>query len=152
MAKLYSDDQTITIVFLRNMNLFLNPILKIIYTYTHNAKLISNFNKTLNCFSKIFGGKSVLWGHWYQCFVLLVTSPLGFKSKVGSFICTWQRHVYKMFPEIHLWYYTYRPVGSQHGSRADLFHMPGNRHWWGSKPASIMPQVKTHTHWAIYMY
>ena len=24
------------------------------------------------------------WGHWYPCFGLLVTSPLGFKAKVGS--------------------------------------------------------------------
>ena len=25
-----------------------------------------------------------LWGHWYPCFGLLVTSPLGFKARVGS--------------------------------------------------------------------
>ena len=25
-----------------------------------------------------------IWGHWYPCFGFLVTSPLGFKAKVGS--------------------------------------------------------------------
>ena len=25
-----------------------------------------------------------LWGHWYPCFGLLVTSPMGFKARVGS--------------------------------------------------------------------
>ena len=39
-----------------------------------------------NFFFKIFfgGHESFLWGHWYPCFGLLVTSPLGFKAKVGS--------------------------------------------------------------------
>ena len=31
----------------------------------------------------------VLCGHWYPCFEFLVTSPLGFKARVGSFICAW---------------------------------------------------------------
>ena len=45
-----------------------------------------------NHFFKIFGGhRSFLWGHWYPCFWLLVTSPLGFKARVGSLIHTWQR-------------------------------------------------------------
>ena len=29
--------------------------------------------------------------HWYPCFGLLVTSPLGFKARVGSLIRTWRR-------------------------------------------------------------
>ena len=33
----------------------------------------------------------LLWGHWYPCFGLLVTSPLGSKVRVGSLIHTWQR-------------------------------------------------------------
>ena len=33
----------------------------------------------------------ILWGHWYPCFGLLVTSPLGFKSRVGSLIRTWHK-------------------------------------------------------------
>ena len=40
-------------------------------------------------FLKIFGGhESFLWGHWYPCFGLLVTSPLGFKARVGSALFT----------------------------------------------------------------
>ena len=26
----------------------------------------------------------LFWGHWYPCFGFLVTSPLGFKARVGS--------------------------------------------------------------------
>ena len=36
---------------------------------------------------KIGGHKSFMWGHWYPCFVLLVTSALGFKTRVDSFAC-----------------------------------------------------------------
>ena len=43
------------------------------------------------------GHKSFLWGHWYPCFGLLVTSALGFKVRVDSLTCmlprlctTWQ--------------------------------------------------------------
>ena len=32
--------------------------------------------------------ESFLWGHWYPCFGLLVTSPLGFKARVGSLFRT----------------------------------------------------------------
>ena len=35
---------------------------------------------------KIEDIKSFLWGHWYPCCGLLVISPLGFKSRVGSLI------------------------------------------------------------------
>ena len=36
-------------------------------------------------FKIIFGGhKFFWWGHWYPYFELLVTSPLGFKARVGS--------------------------------------------------------------------
>ena len=36
-------------------------------------------------FFKVFGGHmSFFWGHWYPCFGFLVTSPLGFKARVGS--------------------------------------------------------------------
>ena len=43
------------------------------------------------------GQKSFLWGH---CFGLLVTSPLCFKARMGSFTCTWWRRTRKTFPEI----------------------------------------------------
>ena len=43
-------------------------------------------------FFAITGGhKSFLWDHWYPCFGLLVISPLGFKARVDSLICTWRR-------------------------------------------------------------
>ena len=36
-------------------------------------------------FLKVFWRTHVLfWGHWYPCFGFLVTSPLGFKARVGS--------------------------------------------------------------------
>ena len=39
-------------------------------------------------FKKKFGGhQSFLWGHWYPCFGLLVTSWLGFKARVGPLAC-----------------------------------------------------------------
>ena len=43
-----------------------------------------NYRKTF-FFKKNFCWTHVhLWGHWYPCFGLLVTSPLGFKARVGS--------------------------------------------------------------------
>ena len=30
----------------------------------------------------------LFWGHWYPCFGFLVTSPLGFKARVGSALFT----------------------------------------------------------------
>ena len=29
----------------------------------------------------------LFWGHWYPCFGFLVTSPSGFKARVGCLIC-----------------------------------------------------------------
>ena len=40
--------------------------------------------------------------------------------------------------QIHLWCDTCWTLGDQHGSRAVLFHVPVSRHWWGSKPGSIV--------------
>ena len=74
-------------------------------------------------------------------FGLLVMSPLGFKARVGSLICTWQRCICYTFPEIHLWCDTFQPLGNQHGSQADLFHIPVTRHWWGSNRRPIAKQV-----------
>ena len=34
------------------------------------------------------GHESFLWGHWYPCFGLLLTSALGFKAMVDSLACT----------------------------------------------------------------
>ena len=53
-------------------------------------------------FFKIFGGhKSFLWGHWYHCLRLLVTSPLGFKARVAASFLAWQRHTGYMFLETY---------------------------------------------------
>ena len=77
------------------------------------------------CFLLNFGGhESFFWGDWYPCFGLLVKSPLDFKVRVGSVVCTWQRHTSYSFPEIHLWCDTCWPLGRQHGHWADLFHIP----------------------------
>ena len=84
---------------------------------TGEARPQSNFLK------KIFWGrKSFLCGHWYPYFGLLVMSLLGFKGRVGSLIWTWWRHVWYMFPEIHLWCDTCWPLDGQHSSRS-LPHM-----------------------------
>ena len=50
-----------------------------------NCTLILKTEKRLLSFLNFFGGvQSFLWGHWYLCFGLLVTSALGFKAKGGS--------------------------------------------------------------------
>ena len=93
-------------------------------------------------FFKFLEDKSFLWGHWYPCFVFVVTS-LGFKARVSSLICALQRHLCYTFPEIHLWCHTSWPLGGQHGSQAVLFYIPSSRYWWGSKLGPIMPQTDT---------
>ena len=35
-------------------------------------------------FKKFWRTYVLFWGHWYPCFGFLVTSPLGFKARVGS--------------------------------------------------------------------
>ena len=56
-------------------------------------------------FKNIFGGNQCfLWGHWYPCFGLLVTSALGFKSFVPC--VHW-------IPHINLWCDTCWPLGGR---------------------------------------
>ena len=45
-------------------------------------------------------------GSLLPCFGLLVTSPLGFKARVGSLIRIRQNCMHYMFPKIHLWHDT----------------------------------------------
>ena len=71
-----------------------------------------------------------------------IMSSLGFKTRVGSFICTWWRHTCYMFLEIHLWCDTCQPLRGQYGSQADLFQVPVSRNWWGLKLGPIMLQRK----------
>ena len=74
--------------------------------------------KVRGIFSKIIWWTHVLlWGHWYPCFGLMVTSSLDFKARVGRIICTWWSCMWCIFPEIHLWCHTCPPLASQHGSR-----------------------------------
>ena len=78
------------------------------------------------------GGISPFCGVTNTHFGPLVTSPLGFKARGGSLICTWQRYMFYMFPKIHCCNDTCWPLGSQ----ADLFHTPASRDsdgtWRGS--------------------
>ena len=39
-----------------------------------------------NCLKKIGGHKFFLWGHWYPCFGLLLTSALGLKARVDCLL------------------------------------------------------------------
>ena len=72
-------------------------------------------------FSKCFGGhKSFLWGHLYPRFELLVTSALGFKALVDSLVCM-LHCLCTTNSSVHLWYNTYWPLGSHHGSQAVSF-------------------------------
>ena len=78
---------------------------------------------------EFFGGhNSFFVGPLTPVLRLLVTFPLGFKARVGSLICAWQR-CNVTFPEIHLWYNTCWPLGGQHGSPAILFYVPTSRNW-----------------------
>ena len=91
-------------------------------------------------FFEIFGGhESFLWGHWYPYLGLLVTSPLGFKARVGSALFELSRGIRVMLhipwdsPLVwHLltsWWPAWQP--------SHLFHIPA-RHWWDSKLGAIM--------------
>ena len=56
-----------------------------------------------NLFFLNLGGHSpFLWDHWYQCFWLLVISPVCFKATMGSLIPTWWRYMLYTLYGIHL--------------------------------------------------
>ena len=63
----------------------------------------------------------LLWGHWYFSSELLVMSPLGFKTRVGRLIRTWQRCMWCMIPEIHLWCDTCWPLDGRSLFSACMF-------------------------------
>ena len=69
----------------------------------------------VSCLKIFWWTHVLLLGHQYPCFGLLVTPLLGFKTRAGSLTCTWQRHMWCMFPDIHLWCDTFQPLDSQHG-------------------------------------
>ena len=88
-------------------------------------------------FCLIFGGhQSFWWGHWYPCFVLLVSSGLGFKARVCPLLACFVTCM-QQYPQIHLWCDTCQSLGSQHGSWAILIHILVSKHWWSSNLGSI---------------
>ena len=68
-----------------------------------------------------------LWGNWYICFELLVTS--GWINLLVCFLACVQWN-----PQIWL-----LPIGSQHGSPAVPIHILASKHWRGSSLAYTMP-------------
>ena len=48
-------------------------------------------------FLKFLADTCPFWGHWYPCFGFLVTSPLGFKARVGSAL-------FAIFAEVNVMY------------------------------------------------
>ena len=95
------------------------PAFRMVMVRSH-ATLVFSFSLTFFFyFKKILDDMSPFSGATdTPVFGLLVTSPLGFKARVGSLICTRLRHMCYMFPEIHLWCDTCPPLGSQHGTQA----------------------------------
>ena len=65
--------------------------------------------------------KSVLLGHWYPCFGLLVTSALGFKARVNLFACIFNY----LIPQIHNWCNSCLPC-------IWSIHLYTHKHWWDS--------------------
>ena len=51
------------------------------------------------------------------------------------------------FSEIDLRCNTCQPLGGQHGSWANLFHIPVTRYWWDSNTRPITPQANTLLTW-----
>ena len=91
-------------------------------TEKKNQVRLFDFNYSTTFIFLVFGGhESFLWGHWYPCFGLLMTSPLGFKGRVDpSLVCfvtcvPWN-------PEIHLWIKTFWLYRGQHGSQSHSLH------------------------------
>ena len=67
----------------------------------------------------------LFWGHWYPCFGFLVTSPLGFKARVGSVLFAFAEVNVMYVPEIYLWCYTCQPLDGQHCSQSRHLHWVG---------------------------
>ena len=73
--------------------------------------------------------KTFQWTHVHfgatdtPCFRLLMTSPLGFKARVGSLIHTWWRHMCYTFLEIYLWCDTFAGIYGQHSCQSISPHM-----------------------------
>ena len=88
-----------------------------------NANLfILNFEFIIFFFLNFLLDTCPFLGPLIPLFGLLVTSPLGFKARVGSLIQTLQRCMWYTFPEIYLWCDTSASVYGQHSSQSLFPH------------------------------
>ena len=128
---------------------FIFLVVKLYWYEWHDGERRSTYLPLLYFMKEQFfflSSKVFLWGQWYPCFGLLVTSPLGFTARVGSLFYAWQRYTFYMVPEIHCWCDTCWSLGGQHGCQADIFHVPASRHWWDYCTTS-----EHSTNWAILL-
>ena len=77
-------------------------------------------SNTFFFFIKFLADTCPFWGHWYPCFGFLVTSPLGFKARVGSAL-------FAMFAEANVMYI---PQDSPL-----VLHLPTS--WWPARSRSL---------------
>ena len=93
-----------------------------VYTRFHSRNIYCIPSDSQWTSLQIFGRhESFLWGHWYPYFGLLVTSPLGFKARVGSALFELSRgmHVTLQIPsDSHLVRHTLTSRCGQHGGWA----------------------------------
>ena len=115
--------------------------------YSHQLKAGVKVKKIKEQAKKIFlkffrGHESFLLGHWYPYFGLLVTSPLGFKARVGSALFELSRGIrltlHVPWDSPLVWHLSTSWQPAWQPSR--LFHIPA-RHWWDLKPGAIMPPI-----------
>ena len=73
------------------------PYCWINYSYPNNVKSLSWQISSKWTFFFFFFCRThshvLFWGHWYPCFGFLVTSPLGFKARVGSALFALRRRM-----------------------------------------------------------
>ena len=99
----------------------------------------------LKCIFNFGGHHSFLWVHWYNCFKILVMSTLS--SKPGwnillecIIVCS------QWIPQIHLWFDTCWPHGSQHGGWVISLHT--YKYWWDWSPGSSTTLLRVpHSVW-----
>ena len=74
-------------------------------------------------FTSIWGtNQFFFWSHWYQCFGFLVTSALGFKTRLDLSFAYFLSCV-QWIPQIRLWCDPRWPLVGQHGSREFFIHI-----------------------------
>ena len=78
----------------------------------HYLKMTCKIWQVSNCETKnsnqYLNSHSYIFSNFWRAYVIFVgmlislpwTSPLGFKARVGSLICTWWRHMCYMFPGV----------------------------------------------------